>query len=79
MLGHRPVLHSVDQHAGSRRKRPRRGSCQQAAEYLGVSERTIKRWIWNGQLKPSKPGGDYGKCYLKPADLDDLMEKSRAR
>jgi hypothetical protein len=44
-----------------------------------VSERTIKRWIWNGQLKPSKPGGDYGKCYLKPADLDDLMEKSRAR
>jgi excisionase family DNA binding protein len=51
----------------------------QAAEYLGVSERTIKRWIWNGQLKPSKPGGDYGKCYLKPADLDDLMEKSRAR
>jgi excisionase family DNA binding protein len=51
----------------------------QAAEYLGVSERTIKRWIWNGQLTPSKPGGDYGKCYLKPADLDDLMEKSRAR
>jgi excisionase family DNA binding protein len=51
----------------------------QAAEYLGVSERTIKRWVWNGQLKPSKPGGDYGKCYLKPADLDDLMEKSRAR
>ena len=51
----------------------------QAAEYLGVSERTIKRSIWNGQLKPSKPGGDYGKCYLKPADLDDLMEKSRAR
>jgi excisionase family DNA binding protein len=51
----------------------------QAAEYLGVSERTIKRWIWNGQLKPSKPGGDYGKCYLKPADLDDLMERSRAR
>jgi len=51
----------------------------QAAEYLGVSERTIKRWIWNGQLKPSKPGGDYGKCYLKPADPDDLMEKSRAR
>ena len=51
----------------------------QAAEYLGVSERTIKRWIWNGHLKPSKPGGDYGKCYLKPADLDDLTEKSRAR
>jgi excisionase family DNA binding protein len=51
----------------------------QAAEYLGVSERTIERWIWNGQLKPSKPGGDYGKCHLKPADLDDLMEKSRAR
>jgi excisionase family DNA binding protein len=28
----------------------------QSAEYLGVSERTIKRWIWNGPAQAVQTG-----------------------
>lgn len=40
-----------------------------AAKYLGISERTLLRWIKSGKLRPSKVGREYR---IKPSDLKKI-------
>ena len=40
-----------------------------ASKYIGVSERTLLRWIKSGKLKPSKVGRVYR---IKPSDLKKI-------
>jgi excisionase family DNA binding protein len=40
----------------------------QAAEHLGVSTRTIRRWIHDGKLSAELRPGPYGKQYLVPVN-----------
>jgi len=44
----------------------------QAARYLGVSRRTVYRWVWDGKLPASKVGGLY---FIDPHDLHDLLKQ----
>lgn len=47
-----------------------------AAELLGVTRRTIYRWIWSGELQASKVGGIY---FIRREDLDALINKGRTK
>jgi excisionase family DNA binding protein len=48
----------------------------EAARYLGVSRRTVYRWVWDGKLPASKVGGLY---FIDPQDLEDLLKKREAQ
>ena len=70
-----------------RRAHPSRGpykSPGEAAEYLGVSRRTVYRWIDEGRLTayelgdPAAHGRGYGMKRLRVADLDRLVRARRA-
>jgi predicted site-specific integrase-resolvase len=58
---------------------PRWLRTEDAARYLGVSVSQITRWRKAGRLIPSKPSGERGPCWYSPADLDELMQSSRAK
>ncbi|PZS07589.1 MAG: hypothetical protein DLM70_03365, partial [Chloroflexi bacterium] len=41
---------------------------EQAAEHLGVSTRTLRRWIHAGKLQAELRPGPYGQQYVVPRD-----------
>lgn len=56
-------------------KTEERVSLQDAAEALGISERTARRWVKSGKLKAYKPG----LRYLIPATaIEELLEGAEA-
>jgi excisionase family DNA binding protein len=52
-------------------------SAEQAAEYLGVPISQIRTWRRAGLLRPSKPGGEKGRCFYQATDLDRFMEANK--
>ena len=48
-------------------------SLAEAAERMGISERTARRWIKSGKLRASKPGRDY---WIPERALTELVEES---
>src|SRR5215210_8216556 len=48
-------------------------SLAEAAERLGISERTARRWIKSGKLRAYKPGRDY---WIPESALTELVEES---
>jgi len=48
-------------------------SLAEAAERMGISERTARRWIKSGKLRASKPGRDY---WIPESALTELVEES---
>lgn len=46
----------------------------EAAQFLGVSRRTVYRRIWSGDLAASKVGGLY---YIRRADLEAMLDPER--
>jgi excisionase family DNA binding protein len=48
-------------------------SLAEAAERMGISERTARRWIKSGKLRAYKPGRDY---WIPESALMELVEKS---
>src|SRR5215210_450508 len=48
-------------------------SLAEAAERLGISERTARRWIKSGKLRAYKPGRDY---WIPESALAELVEES---
>ena len=48
-------------------------SLAEAAERMGISERTARRWIKSGKLRAYKPGRDY---WIPESALTDLVEES---
>lgn len=53
---------------------PRRLSVPEAAEYLGLSERHIRRLVQERRVSHYKVGG---RLVFDPHDLDELLNKSR--
>lgn len=51
-------------------------SLEEVAERLGVSERTVRRWIKAGDLPAYKPGREYR---IKPDDLDEFLEERKVQ
>jgi excisionase family DNA binding protein len=51
-------------------------SLAEAAEQMGISERTARRWIKSGKLRASKPGRDY---WIPESALAELVEESEVR
>ena len=49
-------------------------SLAEAAERLGISERTARRWIKAGKLRAYKPGRDY---WIPERALTELIEESK--
>lgn len=50
-------------------------SLSEAADVLGISERTAYRWIKSGKLRAYKPGRDYR---IPESAIRELMERSEA-
>jgi excisionase family DNA binding protein len=48
-------------------------SLAEAAERMGISERTARRWIKSGKLRAYKPGRDY---WIPESALAELVEES---
>jgi excisionase family DNA binding protein len=48
-------------------------SLAEAAERMGISERTARRWIKSGKLRAYKPGRDY---WIPESALTELVEES---
>jgi excisionase family DNA binding protein len=48
-------------------------SLAEAAERMGISERTARRWIKSGKLRASKPGRDY---WIPESAITELVEES---
>lgn len=46
----------------------------QVAARLAVDPSTVRRWIEDGRLPATKPGGQHR---IDPADLDELLHVSR--
>ena len=51
-------------------------SLEEVAERLGVSERTVRRWVKAGDLPAYKPGREYR---IKPADLEEFLEERKVQ
>lgn len=49
-------------------------SLEQASRHLGVSVRTLRRWIHSGKLSAELRPGPYGKQYLVPLQGLDSVE-----
>jgi excisionase family DNA binding protein len=49
-------------------------SLAEAAEHMGISERTARRWIKSGKLRAYKPGRDY---WIPESALTELVEESK--
>lgn len=50
-------------------------SARETAERLGVTERTVRRWIASGDLAAEKEGGIF---HVRPWDADAVFARSRA-
>lgn len=56
--------------SAEKRRKCRWVSPKEAAEELGVSERTVTRWIADGRFPGKKqPGGKYGRILIPEGDL----------
>jgi excisionase family DNA binding protein len=54
----------------------------QAAEIVNVSEKTVRRWIDDGDLRaitPRRTGRRRGPVRIAPADLEDFIRGHRSR
>src|ERR687889_2875573 len=49
-------------------------SVAEAAERMGISERTARRWIKSGKLRAYKPGRDY---WIPESAIREVVEESR--
>lgn len=48
---------------------PQALTVKQAAQYLGLDEMTVYKYIWSGRIKAAKP---FGRWVIQRADLDAL-------
>jgi excisionase family DNA binding protein len=54
----------------------------QAAEIVNVCEKTVRRWIRDGDLRaitPRRTGRRRGPVRIAPADLEDFIRDHRSR
>jgi excisionase family DNA binding protein len=51
-------------------------SLAEAAERLGISERSARRWIKSGKLRAYKPGRDY---WIPESTIREVVERSEVR
>ena len=51
---------------------------RQAAELLGVGERTVRDLIYSGKLKHHRIGRERGTIRILPCDLQEFLDDSRA-
>ena len=54
----------------------RLGDIATAAEFLRVSEKTVRRWIRSGELPAAKLGGQWR---IRPVDLSDFVGQRLTR
>lgn len=40
----------------------------------GVTDRQLKRWLYDGRIHCKHPAGERGPCFLSVAELDALFE-----
>ena len=52
-------------------------SLAEVSELTGLSLNTIRRHIDAKRIATCKPGGKNGKVYIRPADLDAFLLRSR--
>ena len=55
--------------------KPRLYSVHQAAAMVGVSEKTIRRWIKRGLLPSRQPGGPQSDLLIDGHDLSTMYER----
>lgn len=55
--------------------RPRLLTITEAAELLGHSQQTVRRWIADGRLPACRPGGSHYR--VAPADVERLVQLTR--
>jgi hypothetical protein len=48
-------------------------------DVYGLSERQLKRKVFDGDLSHVHPSGPTGPCFLMTAELDDLIARSTVR
>ncbi len=51
-------------------------SLEEVAERLGISERTVRRWIKAGDLPAYQPGREYR---IRSTDLEEFLEQRKVR
>jgi len=51
-------------------------SLEEVAQRLGVSERTVRRWIKSGELPAYKPGREYR---IRDGELEEFLQSRKAR
>ena len=51
-------------------------SLEEVAERLGVSERTVRRWIKSGELPAYKPGREYR---IRDGELEEFLQSRKVR
>jgi excisionase family DNA binding protein len=51
-------------------------SLEEVAEQLGVSERTVRRWIKSGVLPAYKPGREYR---IRAGELEEFLQSRKVR
>ena len=49
----------------------------EAARYLGLSEATVRRYVWLRELTCFKPMGPHGRTLFSLDELDDFMASRR--
>ena len=49
----------------------------ETADMLGMSNQTLRRHIAAKRIAVCKPGGKRGKTFIRPADIDAFLLRSR--
>lgn len=50
-----------------------------AAEALGVSAKTVRRWIQTGRMEGAQPGGPGGDYLVRRREVDKLFQDLKRR
>jgi excisionase family DNA binding protein len=50
---------------------------QEAADMIHLSVSTLRRYIDRKMVATCKPGGKMGKVFIRPADLDAFLNRTR--
>jgi len=48
---------------------------REVAELTGASLTTVKDWVRSGRLTHSQPSGHGGVVVIRPADLDEFLDR----
>jgi excisionase family DNA binding protein len=64
-------------HASTDTDVPRFVSVAEAAISLGVTVNTIRRWVRDGRLQATQPGGEQGVLRIPAAELERLADRAR--